>query len=83
MNISSHVLDTSTGFPAGNISLVLYKAVTDVSCGYEEFVWGDILATTVTDSNGRAQFQYSESIGQSGVYKLVFLTQSYFQAKGF
>ena len=84
-NISSHVLDSSSGSPAKGLHLLLFisSSSASTSTDYIEYEWGSPVATTMTDNNGRAMFPYkSGSVGECGVYKLVFLTQKYFQATG-
>ena len=68
--ISTHVLDTSLGKPAGGIRVALHR---DVS----------LIGTSVTDADGRARdFLAHGSTLSAGDYKLTFSVADYFgQAK--
>eukprot|EP01038_Epipyxis_sp_PR26KG_P004792 gene4792-6719_t len=86
-NISTHVLDTSTGSPANKLNIYLYfgsEVVNDGLGGLGELdtaIQWDLypVMSTETDTNGRAKFEFETVIG---VYKMVFMTQHYFQQTG-
>src|SRR6185436_14577110 len=69
--ISTHILDVARGAPAGGVAVSLATQNTDES-------W-TTLSNAWTDQDGRVKpfFLVSEPI-QSGTYRLVFDTESYF-----
>jgi 5-hydroxyisourate hydrolase len=72
--ISTHVLDTSLGKPAGGVPVSLAARQPDGS-------WKSI-AAGVTDGDGRWRLPAtSESAVTPGVYKLAFDTAAYFRAR--
>ena len=73
MTISTHVLDTSKGRPAGGIAVRLDQRVAEDS-------WKTIGRGT-TDRDGRLRDFDAASL-QPGIYRLVFDTGAYFQAQG-
>ena len=88
-NISTHVLDTSRGTPAGGIQVALFQQENkyipvspiqsaEAPFGEEDYTW-KLIQSTVTDNNGRARFEFSI---EPQTYKMVFFTQSYFQLNG-
>ena len=71
--ISTHILDTHLGKPAQDVKVILLNAKRE------------ILASTVTNSDGRIQnFSLSDDLGELviGEYSLEFYTGSYFQHLG-
>jgi 5-hydroxyisourate hydrolase len=67
--ISTHILDTSQGRPAASVRVTLEKQ--------NKNAW-EVLATELTNADGRIQFQIPAS---AGIYRLVFATEAYFQAQ--
>ena len=73
--ITSHVLDTARGKPAGGITVVI-----EISRAPDR--WTE-LARGVTDADGRiVQFTPDLTLIAPGIYRLRFLTAAYFQALG-
>jgi 5-hydroxyisourate hydrolase len=71
--ISTHVLDTSRGRPAGGVSVAL--EVLNAGEGWSR------LAEAETDADGRVtQFGLSESQLIPGTYRLVFGVAKYFES---
>ena len=66
-SLSTHVLDATTGTPAAGVALVLSDA------------GGDVLATAVTDHDGRARFAVDLA---PATHRLAFATGEYFAAAG-
>jgi 5-hydroxyisourate hydrolase len=69
--ITTHVLDTSRGRPAGGVPVVLEIRSDD---GWKE------LARAETDADGRARDLLAAPT--TGVYRLNFGVEAYFQAQG-
>ncbi|CAD5219530.1 unnamed protein product [Bursaphelenchus okinawaensis] len=71
--ISSHVLDISNGNPAKNVRLVSFK--------YNESTkkWVE-LAETETDENGRVYSVHPGLALDTGIFKITFHTEEYYQA---
>lgn len=68
--ITSHILDTSKGKPAGNVTIVLYVGGNDE--------WKEI-GRTKTNADGRSPGSLNnDSTLQEGIYKLRFETKYYF-----
>lgn len=65
--ISTHILDTTKGRPATNVTVVLEKK--------EQDVWKNI-GTDKTNSDGRIVFDCPRA---EGVYRLTFKIEEYFQ----
>ncbi len=75
MGISTHVLDTSLGRPAGGIEVALDREEA-------RDLWTEV-ARGVTDREGRvALLGPRESAPAAGVYRLHFETGAYFTARG-
>ena len=75
MSITSHVLDTARGKPAGGMTVVV-----EFSKGADRWVE---LARGVTDRDGRiTQFTPDFTPLSPGPYRLRFLTAAYFTALG-
>jgi 5-hydroxyisourate hydrolase len=76
--ITTHVLDTSRGKPAGGVPVVLEIRSDDGG-------WREI-ARSATDGDGRASLLASKSQVPRGIYRVSFDTGAYFLAsnvKGF
>jgi len=70
--ISTHVLDTARGAPAGGVPVTLETAGMS-TC--------DVLARALTDPNGRVQALLPEGHRlEAGLYRLTFDTSAYFRA---
>jgi 5-hydroxyisourate hydrolase len=72
MGLSTHILDTSLGRPAANVSLVLSKQAGD---GWSEVGRG------VTDTDGRCRTLLGDASLEQTIYRLRFETASYFAAQ--
>lgn len=71
--LSTHVLDTSNGQPAGDVALTLRQMSPS----------SEVVAQLRTDPNGRAS--HVVGTGQplrAGTYELVFETEAYFARQG-
>lgn len=76
--ITTHVLDTHTGKPASGMPISIHKRQDDGT--YQ------ILASGVTNQDGRIRNLLAEGSLEPGVYKMHFDTQTYFRSlntKGF
>lgn len=72
--LSSHILDVSTGQPAPDVVVELQKMNSDKS-------WTTISSQT-TDENGRIKEMLPyKNTSNDGIYKLVFRTEAYFERK--
>jgi len=67
MSLTTHVLDTAHGRPAAGVAI-------ELRCG------GDLLASAVTDGDGRAKLL--DVLG-AGEYELVFAVGDYFGERAF
>jgi 5-hydroxyisourate hydrolase len=72
--LSTHVLDTSRGRPAGGVVVVLESAKTDGT--FSE------LSRGVTDADGRIADLHPTGPLPRGEYRLRFLTGDYLRARG-
>lgn len=73
--LSSHILDITTGKPAANVKITLSKMEKD-----EKWI---IVDENITDSNGRiGNFLKHTGKSNGGIYKLTFHTSSYFALLG-
>ena len=70
--VTTHVLDTSRGKPAGGVPVSL-------EVRSEDGTW-KLLERGATDADGRAKMLASETHVPRGVYRLSFDTSSYFVA---
>ncbi|MDR2271549.1 MAG: hydroxyisourate hydrolase [Sphingobacterium sp.] len=70
--LSSHILDVSTGKPAAGVKVKLQKSQMDNTS------WEDI-GVRFTDTNGRVNDFLPVSQDNQGVYKLTFYTEAYFK----
>ena len=72
--LTTHVLDTARGMPAGNLSIDLYKLVDNSE---------EKIKSVLTNNDGRCDEPLLEgSSFDSGKYKLVFHAASYLKEKG-
>lgn len=74
--LSSHILDISKGMPAVDVKISLQKQTQDTQ-------WL-MLAEKQTDENGRVSDflpQTEESVDNTGIYKLTFYVEPYFQSQ--
>jgi 5-hydroxyisourate hydrolase len=72
--ITTHILDTSSGSPATGVSVILYKLQSES--------WSKIAQGT-TDSNGRiTDFGSDTTTPEAGIYKLEFRSGEYFNRTG-
>mmetsp|Transcript_27858 Transcript_27858/g.46814 ORF Transcript_27858/g.46814 Transcript_27858/m.46814 type:complete len:120 (-) Transcript_27858:95-454(-) len=76
-NISTHVLDTAKGAPAGGIEVKLFPAIE--SKDKSDYIWGSSIAETTTNGDGRGLFVFDIV---PGVYKATFLVGPYFERTG-
>ncbi|HKP38509.1 MAG TPA: hydroxyisourate hydrolase [Pyrinomonadaceae bacterium] len=71
--ISTHILDTSRGRPAGGVRVSL--EILNAGEGWSR------LSEAVTDDDGRVKaFMMSEPQLRAGTYRLIFSVDQYFQA---
>ncbi len=76
--ITTHCLDTSSGFPAANLRIILEQ------CNDEDNLdagWTQV-GETVTNSDGRGPGFTTGLNVQATIYKATFYTQVYFERKG-
>lgn len=72
--ITTHILDTSKGKPAGGVNIILEKKTTDK--------WVEI-GNGTTNSDGRLPgLLTDDTFLEVGTYRLVFDTDSYFKKSG-
>ncbi len=71
--LSTHVLDTSSGKPAGNMRLQLFWLSGDVR---------RLLRDTTTNSDGRTEAPLMSGSLNAGTYELVFYVADYFKENG-
>lgn len=70
--LSSHILDISTGLPVPNVTVKLMKLnVTDNK-------WTSV-DQKITDKNGRIGDFLEKSKAQKGIYKLTFMIEDYYK----
>ena len=73
--LSSHILDISTGKPAPHVKITLQKRDAQNNWVLEE--------EKITDQNGRVKdFLKQEGKNNTGIYKLTFYTAPYFKNLG-
>jgi len=75
MQISTHILDTSSGSPAGGVAVRL--EIKSSSAGSPD-AWKD-LGAGITNPDGRHVF---DPDAQKGVYRLTFSIEDYFKRAG-
>ena len=72
--ITTHILDTTKGKPAANVTIALLQQAGDT--------WQEI-ARGVTNSDGRiANLLPKETQVELGIYKMKFFTEEYFAQEG-
>ncbi len=71
--ITTHILDTNLGKPAANVACVLFRKVDDQ--------WTKI-ASGQTNSDGRIVDWMQETERKSGIYRIEFDTDGYFETLG-
>lgn len=72
--LSSHILDVSTGLPATGVPIKLEKLNEHTK------LW-TFLDQKETDENGRIKNFLEEKKSEKGIYKLTFLVANYFKNK--
>ncbi|AEU35070.1 hydroxyisourate hydrolase [Granulicella mallensis] len=72
MGLSTHILDTSIGCPAANISLALSK--------FDDGTWREI-GRDQTDADGRCKTLLGEVPLEAATYKINFATAEYYSAQ--
>eukprot|EP01031_Cornospumella_fuschlensis_P028242 gene28242-34106_t len=78
-NISTHVLDTALGIPAGGLDLELFQCLNTVEFDGKSELQFTSLGLQTTNADGRAKFEFDI---QPGIYKMVFYTLPYFECQG-
>ncbi|REK10944.1 MAG: hydroxyisourate hydrolase [Planctomycetota bacterium] len=74
ISISTHVLDTSIGRPAGGLEFELARQNAEGN-------W-DVLVERATDDDGRAGDLRADAQPPGGVFRLTFATGAYFKRMG-
>ncbi|UPZ37933.1 hydroxyisourate hydrolase [Sphingobacterium sp. PCS056] len=72
--LSSHILDISTGLPAPEVPVKLQK------WNEKDDTW-TVVDQKITDENGRIKDFLEQKNAAKGVYKLTFLVADYFKSK--
>ncbi|MEN5086482.1 hydroxyisourate hydrolase [Sphingobacterium faecium] len=72
--LSSHILDISTGLPAPEVPVKLQK------WNEKDDTW-TVVDQKITDENGRIKDFLEQKSAAKGVYKLTFLVADYFKSK--
>ena len=78
MSLSTHILDTHRGCPAGQVEVLVYS--------YESDTHSTLIMHTQTDDDGRAKDLIPLDHNRSGLYRIVFKVGAYHQKleiKGF
>jgi 5-hydroxyisourate hydrolase len=75
MGLSTHVLDTMHGTPAGGMKVALYTTQGDQARLVKSFTLND-------DGRNPDGLLYDSASLQAGTYRLVFDVAGYFKAKG-
>ncbi len=70
--LSSHILDVSKGIPASGVTIKLEKK-NEITNQWEK------IDEKITDKNGRITDFLSSEQDNMGIYKLTFLTDTYFK----
>jgi len=73
--ITTHVLDTARGLPADGIRISLQRPT-----GKDQ--WEDIVFGVTNDDGRIPGFMPDDLVIEPGVYRMLFDTQDYFDAKG-
>jgi len=72
--VTTHVLDTSSGKPAPEITIILYF--------FKEDNWDEI-ASGITNKDGRISDLFKKETSlEKGIYKMKFETGDYFKQRG-
>lgn len=71
--LSSHILDINTGYPAANVKISLYKQNSDGDWAFVE--------EKETDQNGRIKDFLPYTQDNRGIYKLTYHVGSYFESQ--
>lgn len=72
--LSSHILDVSSGLPAADVPVKLEKL------NEKDNKWNSVDKKT-TDENGRIKDFLEQGKSSKGIYKLTFLVADYFKSK--
>lgn len=75
MGLSTHVLDTMHGMPAGGMGVALYTTEGEAATLVKRFVLN-------ADGRNPDGLLYESATLKAGTYRLVFEVQAYFRAKG-
>ncbi|WP_341906123.1 hydroxyisourate hydrolase [Polaromonas sp. YR568] len=75
MGLSTHVLDTMHGTPAGGMGVALYTTEGEAATLVKRFVLN-------ADGRNPDGLLYDSATLKVGTYRLVFEVQAYFRAKG-
>src|SRR5204862_2755443 len=78
--LTSHVLDTALGRPAAGVAITL--EVTEAPAAQTPGAAWTVVATAVTDQDGRARDLLAGGALEARVYRLTFDTGAYFRAAG-
>jgi 5-hydroxyisourate hydrolase len=80
MGLSTHVLDTMHGTPAGGMRVALYTTMRDGAVAVQAL----LVKSFVLDSDGRNPdgLLYDSATLQAGTYRLVFDVAGYFRSRG-
>lgn len=73
MGLSTHILDTTVGRPAANVSLILHEL--------RDGVWTELAGAT-TDADGRCKTLLGNLPLEATTYELTFITAPYFEVQG-
>ena len=79
MGLSTHVLDTMHGTPAGGMRVTLYTTNNSIAAGRALLVKSFVLNDDGRNPDG---LLYDSASLQAGTYRLVFDVAGYFKAKG-
>jgi len=72
--LTTHILDTTKGKPARNVTIILYRS--------EEDLWVEV-AKGITNNDGRiADLLQKNVLLEKGNYKMRFETKAYFDKEG-
>ena len=79
MGLSTHVLDTMHGTPAGGMRVTLYTTGNGIAAAQAQLVTSFVLNDDGRHPDGPL---YDSASLQAGTYRLVFDVAGYFKAKG-
>lgn len=71
--LSSHILDINTGYPASDVKISLYKQNSDGSWTF--------VSEKITDNNGRIKDFLPYEKDNKGIYKLTYHVGPYFESQ--